>query len=676
MSPVAWSSLLHRHQPRHATTSSTSSTATRAPTCRGCRRPTSASVTPLPQAGPLRIPLGNARSCACCAGPSRSGRSSASTASGARSCGCRSPSRPTASTAPSCAAMCVPDLLGTQGTFLLFTTRPRGRAVQGGRASASCSSARGDRFDAAVAGPGEHLPRRRPAARAAARDRARPRRRAWRRVAHRRRQRLELARGQLSDWVHAAPSRPRPGSRCPGSAGCRSPRWASTSRSTCRPINLDPEQAGDADLPPVLLRHLPGQEDRALRHPRPGRGHLGAQREGHRRRARSCSRPTTSTREREAMFFAALDQLAPRRPGLRLRRHRPHPAHVLALPRGGPPGGARARRRPRTATPSRSSTGTTTRWSARCWTSCAHGDLLMVLSDHGFTSFRRGVNLNAWLLGRGLPRPQGRAPTARAEWLRDVDWSRTRAYALGLTGIFLNLQAAARREGIVAPGAEAAALKAELDRQAVGLRDDERDEVGHQRGLRHRRSVYDGPYLDNAPDLIDRLQRRLPHLVGLRPPAWSPGRCSRTTSRPGAATTASTRGWSRASSSATTPIDARRPGAGRHRADRARICSASSHARHMEGKPLFARIPTALRGDRTRSGEPPQREVEDDVRNHQGQAGDSAWSTGSSASPSSPATPRPRSSSPTPSRRSWPSSRTPTPRRRSRSGCKGLGYIS
>ena len=30
-------------------------------------------------------------------------------------------------------AMCVPDLLGTQGTFLLFTTRPSEEEVQGGR---------------------------------------------------------------------------------------------------------------------------------------------------------------------------------------------------------------------------------------------------------------------------------------------------------------------------------------------------------------------------------------------------------------------------------------------------------------------------------------------------------------------------------------------------------------
>ena len=32
-------------------------------------------------------------------------------------------------------AMCVPDLLGTQGTFLLFTTRPAERPLQGRRSA-------------------------------------------------------------------------------------------------------------------------------------------------------------------------------------------------------------------------------------------------------------------------------------------------------------------------------------------------------------------------------------------------------------------------------------------------------------------------------------------------------------------------------------------------------------
>ena len=55
----------------------------------------------VPAARPLPHSAASGPSCACCASRSRSGRSSASTASGARSCACRSPFRPTASTAPS-----------------------------------------------------------------------------------------------------------------------------------------------------------------------------------------------------------------------------------------------------------------------------------------------------------------------------------------------------------------------------------------------------------------------------------------------------------------------------------------------------------------------------------------------------------------------------------------------
>jgi len=126
-------------------------------------------------------------------------------------------------------------------------------------------------------------------------------------------------------------------------------------------------------------------------------------------------------------------------------------------------------------------------------------DVLMVLSDHGFTSFRRGVNLNGWLLENGyLALKPG--CSGSTEWLRDVDWSRTRAYAQGLTGIFLNI-AGREGEGIVQPGAEAAALRRELIAKLSGLRDEERGEIGINR-VYDAHEVYDGPYLVNAPDLI------------------------------------------------------------------------------------------------------------------------------------------------------------------------------
>jgi len=123
----------------------------------------------------------------------------------------------------------------------------------------------------------------------------------------------------------------------------------------------------------------------------------------------------------------------------------------------------------------------------------------MVLSDHGFTSFRRGVNLNTWLHQNGyLKLKEGR--DGSAEWLQDVDWSGTRAYCLGLTGMFLNLRGR-EEQGIVEPGAERQALKDEIIGKLNGLHDDEKDEMGiHE--VFDTAKLYQGPYLVNAPDLL------------------------------------------------------------------------------------------------------------------------------------------------------------------------------
>ena len=120
-------------------------------------------------------------------------------------------------------------------------------------------------------------------------------------------------------------------------------------------------------------------------------------------------------------------------------------------------------------------------------------------SDHGFTSFRRGCNLNAWLRQNGyLTLKEG--ADGKAEWLRDVDWSKTQAYALGLTGMFLNIKGR-EAQGIVEPGEGVKAMKAELIGKLSGLRDEERDAIGI-RELFETAQLYTGPYIGNAPDFI------------------------------------------------------------------------------------------------------------------------------------------------------------------------------
>lgn len=124
--------------------------------------------------------------------------------------------------------------------------------------------------------------------------------------------------------------------------------------------------------------------------------------------------------------------------------------------------------------------------------------VLMVVSDHGFKSFRRGVNLNAWLRENGYLAVK--KDNVGGDMLQAVDWSGTRAYALGFGGIYLNRRG---REsgGVVAPGKDADGLKREITEKLEALKDPA-DGTSAVREVFDGRAVYTGPYVDQAPDLI------------------------------------------------------------------------------------------------------------------------------------------------------------------------------
>ena len=86
-------------------------------------------------------------------------------------------------------------------------------------------------------------------------------------------------------------------------------------------------------------------------------------------------------------------------------------------------------------------------------------NLLMVISDHGFNTFRRGIDLNRWLEENGYLKVQD--DRRLEDHLAGVDWSQTRAFAIGLTGIFINIKDK-YSQGIVAPGSEADELREEI----------------------------------------------------------------------------------------------------------------------------------------------------------------------------------------------------------------------
>ena len=134
--------------------------------------------------------------------------------------------------------------------------------------------------------------------------------------------------------------------------------------------------------------------------------------------------------------------------------------------------------------------------------------LLLVLSDHGFSSFRKGVNLNTWLVEKGFMKLKGQDDPrynlkdlfGGGDFFRNVDWSRTRAYSLGLGLIFINL-AGREARGIVRPGAEYESLVREIAAELKDF-DDPEDGVKVVSEVYLGREVYRGPRLDEAPDLV------------------------------------------------------------------------------------------------------------------------------------------------------------------------------
>jgi len=114
----------------------------------------------------------------------------------------------------------------------------------------------------------------------------------------------------------------------------------------------------------------------------------------------------------------------------------------------------------------------------------SHHAALIVLSDHGFASFRKSVNYNTWLVINGyLTVKTGVQVKERnvemlfdqGQFWENVDWSKTRAYAMGLGEVYINVRGR-EAKGIVEPGAEYEALKAELKQRLAAMADPETGE--------------------------------------------------------------------------------------------------------------------------------------------------------------------------------------------------------
>jgi predicted AlkP superfamily phosphohydrolase/phosphomutase len=137
----------------------------------------------------------------------------------------------------------------------------------------------------------------------------------------------------------------------------------------------------------------------------------------------------------------------------------------------------------------------------------APDDVLIVLSDHGFATWRRSVNYNSWLvengylvLTGGARRQNLEALFSRGQFWESVDWSKSRAYAMGLGDVYVNLKGR-EKNGIVEPGAAYEALREELIRRLTGLTDPKNGERAVSRVLK-REDVYRRFNPRLIPDLI------------------------------------------------------------------------------------------------------------------------------------------------------------------------------
>jgi len=119
---------------------------------------------------------------------------------------------------------------------------------------------------------------------------------------------------------------------------------------------------------------------------------------------------------------------------------------------------------------------------------------VIVMSDHGFANFRRQFNLNRWLRENGYIQPAGCTSV-----LSDVDWSGTRAYGLGINGLYINLRGR-ERDGIVEPGREREELVVELISKLEAVTDVDGRQV--IRKVHRSDQAYVGGATELAPDMI------------------------------------------------------------------------------------------------------------------------------------------------------------------------------
>jgi predicted AlkP superfamily phosphohydrolase/phosphomutase len=127
---------------------------------------------------------------------------------------------------------------------------------------------------------------------------------------------------------------------------------------------------------------------------------------------------------------------------------------------------------------------------------------IMVFSDHGFSTFRRVVHLNSWLVENNfmtLTRKVDKDDKEGGALFEYVNWKKTKAYALGFGSIYLNLKGR-ERDGVVDPS-EADSILDEISNKLAGLTDPKNGQSAIKNVYKSK-DIYSGNQVKNSPDLI------------------------------------------------------------------------------------------------------------------------------------------------------------------------------
>jgi len=126
--------------------------------------------------------------------------------------------------------------------------------------------------------------------------------------------------------------------------------------------------------------------------------------------------------------------------------------------------------------------------------------LVVVMSDHGFTSWRRAFALNTWLWQNGYLKVTDPDAALSAKLFGAVDWSGTKAYGLGINGLYVNLQGR-EKQGAV-PEGERLALMRELKQKLLAVIDPKTGQPAISKVFLREETYSDGGYRDIGPDLV------------------------------------------------------------------------------------------------------------------------------------------------------------------------------